>query len=113
MGTLDGGWDRDLRAGRIAIDMTVDLHGHHLVSAHGALSRALDRAVGQGVRVILLITGKMRGSDEAPRGAIRREVESWLAHSRHADRIAAVRNAHPRHGGAGALYLILRRPRAE
>ncbi|MGB5485182.1 Smr/MutS family protein, partial [Parasphingorhabdus sp.] len=38
-------------------------------------------------------------------------ISDWLAASRHASRIAAVRRAHPRHGGAGALYIILRRPR--
>lgn len=109
--TLDASWDRSIRAGRIEVDFTIDLHGHNLASAHTHLSRALDRAVASGARVILLIAGKSRGPDEAPRGAIRRELESWLAHSRHAARIAAVRNAHPRHGGAGALYLVLRRPR--
>ncbi|MCU0729664.1 MAG: Smr/MutS family protein [Sphingopyxis sp.] len=107
--TLDASWDRTLRAGRIEVDLTIDLHGHTLASAHTHLSRALDRAVAMGARVILLIAGKNRGPDEAPRGAIRRELESWLAHSRHSSAIAAVRNAHPRHGGAGALYLILRR----
>jgi DNA-nicking Smr family endonuclease len=107
--TLDGSWDRRLRTGRIEPDFTVDLHGHNLASAHAHLTRALDRATGKGARVILLIAGKQRGPDEAPRGAIRRELESWLSHSRHAGQIAAVRNAHPRHGGAGALYLVLRR----
>jgi len=38
-------------------------------------------------------------------------VGDWLAASRHAADIAAVRGAHPRHGGAGALYIILRRRR--
>ncbi len=107
--SLDGTWDRRIRTGRIEPDFTIDLHGHTLASAHSQLARALDRAVRDGARVILLIAGKARGPDEAPRGAIRRELESWLAHSRHAARIAAVRNAHPRHGGAGALYLVLRR----
>lgn len=107
--TLDGTWDRRIRAGRLEPDLVVDLHGHSLASAHTHLARALDRAAGQGARVILLIAGKQRGPDEAPRGAIRRELESWLAHSGHARRIAAVRNAHPRHGGAGALYLVLRK----
>ena len=36
-------------------------------------------------------------------------VHDWLSVSRHAGRIAAVRNAHPRHGGGGSLYVILRR----
>jgi DNA-nicking Smr family endonuclease len=38
-------------------------------------------------------------------------VGDWLAASRHAGDIAAVRNAHPRHGGGGALYIVLRRGR--
>jgi DNA-nicking Smr family endonuclease len=107
--SLDGTWDRRIRTGRLEPDLVVDLHGHSLASAHTHLARALDRAARQGARVILLIAGKQRGPDEAPRGAIRRELESWLAHSGHARRIAAVRNAHPRHGGAGALYLVLRK----
>ena len=107
--TLDASWDRRLKTGRIEPDLTIDLHGHNLARAHTHLARALDRAVRDGARTILLIAGKQRGPDEAPRGAIRRELETWLAHSRHAGRIAAVRNAHPRHGGAGALYLVLRR----
>ncbi|MEY4721316.1 MAG: hypothetical protein RIQ46_1041, partial [Pseudomonadota bacterium] len=35
----------------------------------------------------------------------------WLAAGPFASRIAAVRPAHPRHGGAGAVYIVLRRPR--
>ena len=37
--------------------------------------------------------------------------QDWLAASRHAPRIAAVRPAQPRHGGAGAVYVVLRRGR--
>ena len=89
--------------------MVIDLHGHNLAGAHTALGRALDSAAAASARIILVIAGKSRGPDEAPRGAIRRELATWLAHSQHAGRILAVRNAHPRHGGAGALYLILRK----
>ena len=106
---VDKGWERRLRSGRTVPDMVIDLHGHNLASAHSSLSRALDEAQQRGARLILLIAGKRRGPDEAPRGAIRRELAHWLAHSRHADRILAVRNAHPRHGGDGALYLLLRK----
>ena len=59
-------------------------------------------------------TGKPpRPESERPhaRGAIRAAIADWLAASRHADAIAAVRGAHPRHGGQGALYIVLRRPR--
>jgi len=109
---LDGGWDRRLRRGVVEPERTIDLHGHTLASAHAALDHALDRAVTEGVRVLLIVTGKPP-RDPAPhrRGLIRAAIGDWLAGSRHAGRIAAIRNAHPRHGGAGALYLILRRVR--
>lgn len=109
--TLDGGWDRRLRRGVILPDRTVDLHGHTLASAHAVLDREIERALADGVRVLLLVTGRPPRPDAAGprRGLIRASVGDWLALSRHAPRIAAVRNAHPRHGGAGALYIILRR----
>lgn len=113
--TLDGGWDRRLGRGAVAPDATVDLHGHSLSSAHGLLDAALDRAIARGDRVVLLITGKPpRPESERPhaRGAIRAAVHDWLHASRHADAIAAVRGAHPRHGGTGALYIVLRRTRS-
>jgi DNA-nicking Smr family endonuclease len=110
---LDGSWDRRIARGLVAPDSMIDLHGHSLASAHALLDRALERSIGRGDRVLLLVTGKApRPEAERPfaRGAIRAAVPDWLAASRHADRIAAVRHAHPRHGGAGALYVVLRRP---
>lgn len=112
--TLDRGWDRRLAGGTVAPDRTIDLHGHTLASAHAALDHGLQQALAGGDRVILLVTGKPpRPESERPhaRGAIRASIGDWLALSRHAASIAAVRNAHPRHGGAGALYIILRRRR--
>jgi DNA-nicking Smr family endonuclease len=110
--TLDASWDRRLSRGLTQPDSSLDLHGHTLASAHALLDRGLERAIAHGDRVLLLVTGKPpRPESERPhaRGAIRAAVADWLAQSRHADRIAAVRNAHPRHGGAGALYIVLRR----
>lgn len=112
--TLDGTWDRQLTRGLVAPDRTVDLHGHTLASAHALLDAALAEAIRAGDRIILLVTGKPpRPESERPhaRGAIRAAVGDWLAGSRHSGAIAAVRAAHPRHGGAGALYIVLRKPR--
>jgi len=98
----------------VAPESSIDLHGHTLSSAHARLDRGLEAAVARGDRVLLLITGKPpRPESERPhaRGAIRAAVGDWLAASRHGDRIAAVRNAHPRHGGLGALYIVLKRQR--
>jgi len=112
--TLDGGWDRRIARGMVVPDYTLDLHGHTLRSAHAMLDAGIDHAIARGDRVLLLITGKPpRPESERPhaRGAIRAAVGDWLAGSRHAGAIAAVRGAHPRHGGSGALYIILRRPK--
>jgi DNA-nicking Smr family endonuclease len=108
--TLDGGWDRRLSSGRVDPDRTLDLHGHSLDRAWEAVDRALERAIASGERVLLLITGhERRGDPPLERGRIRAAVHDWLAVSRHAPRIAAVRGAHRRHGGGGSLYIILRK----
>lgn len=111
--TLDGTWDRRLSRGLVQPELTVDLHGHNLDAAYSLLDSRLEQAVGMGARVLLLITGKPPEGDRYPvkRGAIRAAVGDWLNASRHARDIAAVRGAHPRHGGAGALYIVLRRRR--
>ena len=109
-GGLDGHWDRRLRSGDVRPDRILDLHGHSLDRAWTAIDQGLERAINQGERVILLITGHARpGEPPIQRGKIRAAVHDWLAASRHAGRIAAVRGASKRHGGGGSLYLILRR----
>lgn len=113
--TLDGSWDKRLRLGQIDPDVSIDLHGETLSTAHARLNRSLAAAIRSEARIILLITGRPpRDNPRLPphsRGVIRASIGDWLAASPHASQIAAVRNAHPRHGGAGALYLILRRAR--
>lgn len=108
--TLDGGWDKRLGSGSVQPDRTLDLHGHNLDRAWEAIDRALEQSIAAGDRVLLLITGhERRGEPPIERGRIRAAVHDWLAASRHASRIAAVRGAHRRHGGGGSLYIILRR----
>jgi DNA-nicking Smr family endonuclease len=110
--TLDGSWDRRLSRGLVSPDALLDLHGHNLATAYDLLDRRLEQAIDSGARLMLLVTGKPPGAERpAKRGAIRAAVGDWLHASRHSGRIAAVRNAHPRHGGSGALYIVLRRPR--
>ena len=108
--TLDATWDRRLRSGAVEPDRVLDLHGMTLDSAWRAIDSALEQAVNRGDRVILLITGHHRpGAPPVERGRIRAAVHDWLAASRHARSIAAVRGAHRCHGGGGSLYIILRR----
>lgn len=111
--TLDGTWDRRLSRGLVQPDMVLDLHGHDLARAYDLLDARLEAAIAAGARILLLITGKAPGGERpVARGRIRAAVGDWLAASRHSERIAAVRGAHPRHGGAGALYIVLRRVKA-
>ena len=99
-----------MRSGAVSPDRIVDLHGFDLERAWHAIDRGLEQAIDSGERVVLLITGHHRpGDPPVERGRIRAAVHDWLAASRHAPRIAAVRGAHSRHGGGGSLYLILRR----
>jgi DNA-nicking Smr family endonuclease len=113
--TLDGSWDKRIATGRVEPDFTIDLHGETLSSAHARLNRSLSAALRHEARVILLITGKPAADNPrlppTSRGVIRASVKDWLAASPHSAHIAAIRGAHPRHGGAGALYVILRRGR--
>jgi DNA-nicking Smr family endonuclease len=110
---LDSHWDRRMKAGRLEPDLTLDLHGHTLDTAYDRVMTALDQARMMGARVVLVVAGRERPVDPADRmarrGAIRAKLLDWLAASRHADAITAVRRAHVRHGGEGALYLILKR----
>lgn len=114
-GTLDSGWDRRMKAGRLVPDLTLDLHDHSLDAAYARIMAGLDQAQMMRARVVLVIAGRERPVDPADRsarrGAIRAKLLDWLAASHHAGIIAAVRKAHIRHGGEGALYLILKRPR--
>ena len=113
---LDGTWDRKLARGTITPDITIDLHGMTLDTAHARLNGGIAQALAIGARVILLIAGKPRPHDATDqrgnrRGEIRAKLLDWLAHSPHAGHIAAVRGATPRHGGTGAVYIVLRKLR--
>ncbi|UKK86242.1 Smr/MutS family protein [Sphingopyxis sp. BSN-002] len=120
--TLDGHWDRRLRKGLVRPDMSIDLHGHSLASAQALLDDAIGRALIRGARVLLVVAGRLRPGadrlplmhgDPRPRGAIRASLPEWLSISPYADRIVALRPAHISHGGGGAVYVILRRPRED
>lgn len=107
---LDAGWDKRLAKGMVSPDFSLDLHGFTLDEAYARLDHGLTLARSQGARLVLLITGRPRPQGSA-RGAIRARVADWLALGPHGSAIAAVRGAHLRHGGAGALYIVLKRQR--
>ncbi|MCJ2180386.1 Smr/MutS family protein [Novosphingobium album (ex Hu et al. 2023)] len=112
---LDGSWEKRIAKGALVPDFSLDLHGSNLEQAYSRLMHGLTQAKALGARVVLVVTGKPRAGDAMDRserrGAIRAKISDWLAASEHAPDIVAVRGAHRRHGGQGALYLVLRRRR--
>jgi DNA-nicking Smr family endonuclease len=114
-GNLDSHWDRRLKAGDIAPDLALDLHDHGMDAAWNRLMGGMEQARSMGARVVLVVTGRPRPVDAADRatsrGVIRAKILDWLAASEHGEAIAAIRKAHRRHGGDGALYVVLRRAR--
>ena len=112
---LDASWERKIVRGGLEPDFSLDLHGSTLDQAYGRLMHGLMQARTMGARVVLIVTGKPRQTEAADRGsargAIRAKIVDWLGASEHSGSIAAVRGAHRRHGGQGALYVVLKRRR--
>lgn len=112
-------WARRMRRGDVAIDARLDLHGLTQREAHTRLLRFISIALAQEMRVLLIITGKgghaQNGGREKDggreKGVLRRNLPRWLKESGVRDKILAITPAHPRHGGAGAFYVALRRQR--
>jgi DNA-nicking Smr family endonuclease len=100
-----------LARGGTPIDARIDLHGMTQAQAHAALARFLQRAQADGARFVLVITGKgARGAEAVgERGVLRRQVPLWLGMPEFRDAVVGFEEAHFAHGGAGALYVRMRR----
>jgi DNA-nicking Smr family endonuclease len=99
-----------LRRGERRIDARLDLHGMTQDEAHRALNAFLDRAERAEWRCVLVITGKGRPGTSAG-GVLRAAVPRWLNEAPNRARLLAIAAAQPKDGGAGAMYLLLRRKR--
>jgi DNA-nicking Smr family endonuclease len=105
-----------LRRGRLEPEARLDLHGMDSARAHARLTDFIVRAHADGLRLVLVITGKGRageGDGIMPRrsGILRHSLPHWLGAPPLMARILEVAPAHARHGGAGAFYVYLRRVR--
>jgi DNA-nicking Smr family endonuclease len=101
-----------LSRGKDEIEARLDLHGMTQVRAHHALFGFLQRAHRDGMTFVLVITGKGKvGSAEQERGVLRRQVPHWLGLPEFRALVVGFEEAHAGHGGEGALYVRVRRPR--
>jgi len=112
---------RRIARGHVEIDARLDLHGLRQADAERRLRTFLLRARADGLRTVLVITGKggERGaddqhaaSDRSARGILRRSVPMWLEAADLRECVAGIAPAHVRHGGSGALYIHIRKVRA-
>ncbi len=109
--SFDRDVDRALSKGRRTPEAKLDLHGMTLAAAERAVTRFIADASEQNKRVVLIVTGKglrLEGG-RVFGGRIRAEFPGWLERPENRARVAGVRTAHPRHGGSGAFYVLLRR----
>ena len=102
----------DLSKGKKEIEARLDLHGMTQARAHRALTGFLHRAHGDGLTFVLIITGKGKIGAESERGVLRRQVPEWLSEPKFRMLVVGFEEAHVGHGGAGALYVRIRRSRA-
>ena len=98
-----------LSRGRKEIDARLDLHGMTQTRAHRALADFLQRAHGDGLTFVLIITGKGKMGAESERGVLRRQVPQWLSLPEFRSLVVGFEEAHIGHGGEGALYVRIRR----
>lgn len=111
---------RALARGAVPLEARLDLHGFTQERARDTIERFLAHARARGYRHVLVVTGKGAAgpntnapfTDEAPRGILRAMLPRWLALPPLCDWVIGVSPAGPRHGGAGALYIHLRKARA-
>ena len=90
-----------LRRGRLEPEARIDLHGFSYEAAYRSLIAFLARAFTEGRTLVLVITGKG--------GVLRPHLPLWLNGPDLRDLVIGTREAHPRHGGAGAFYVALHR----
>jgi DNA-nicking Smr family endonuclease len=105
---IDGNTGKRMRSGDLEPAARLDLHGFTQEAAHKALLSFLRGSHRRGARLTLVITGKGNPGKEGG-GVLKQMVPRWLHQPEFSALIAAIEPAHIRHGGAGALYIYLRK----
>jgi DNA-nicking Smr family endonuclease len=88
------------------IDARIDLHGMTQDMAHKHLLSFIRKSHADGLRMLLVITGKGRLSE----GTLKKNLPRWLAADAScAAIISGISTAQAQHGGAGAFYVMLKK----
>jgi len=98
-----------LSRGKLPIEATLDLHGLRQAEAHRRLEVFLAESQAAGKRCVLIVTGKGLHKEEG--GVLRANVPRWLNEASNRAKVLSFDYAQQKHGGTGALYVLLRRRR--
>ena len=99
---------RRLRKGDFALQGHVDLHGMNREEARAAVEDFLTRARSSGKRCVLIVHGRgLHSKDSIP--VLKERIKAWLERGRIAKWVLAFASARPCDGGAGAVYVLLRK----
>lgn len=99
---------RKLRAGDFSVQAQLDLHGMTKEDAKPALEAFVQKAKIAGLRCVLVVTGRgLHSEDQIP--VLKAGVQQWLTRGRPAKQVLGFCTARPKDGGAGAIYVLLRR----
>jgi|HubBroStandDraft_1064217.scaffolds.fasta_scaffold00020_101 DNA-nicking Smr family endonuclease len=117
---LDARSAERLERGQLPIEGKLDLHGMTQEDARAALDHFVADAYAAGKRAVLIITGKgLKPRTESGDpwrhqvgGVLKAMTPRWLNEAPNRARVLAFTQAQPRHGGAGAIYVLIRRHRA-
>jgi DNA-nicking Smr family endonuclease len=110
----DASGHRKIRRGKLDIDGSIDLHGFRQAQAQVELTGFLVRMRLAGARCVLVVTGKGRIAQEGDDylmplpGVIRRRLPDWLSGPDIRQHVSGFASAHPKHGGSGAYYVLLK-----
>ena len=98
---------KKMQQGKMPLEARLDLHGLSQLEARHRLQQFITAALQNRLRNILVITGKGRMGQ----GVLRTNVPQWLSEPPLSQHIIAFAPSRPQDGGAGALYVRLKRIR--
>ena len=97
-----------LHRGEFAVQTQCDLHGHTVEEAKVVVQRFVTQAYTAGQRCVRVIHGRGHNSRDN-RPVLKEQVQLWLSHGRLSRLVLAFATAPAADGGAGAVYVLLRR----
>lgn len=98
-----------LKQGKFPLEADLDLHGQTKEQARSNTYRFIKDAEYHGLRCVLIVHGKGKNNQQGI-AVIKTQLASWLKQE---PSVLAYHSAKDRHGGLGAVYVLLRKLKEE